>query len=70
MRDYSGVALNAFSGQALYIGPTFYTRLGSRAFMSAALDVQVWGGAVTAPGPLDLTNFERYQAKVRFGFEF
>jgi hypothetical protein len=70
LRDYSGAALNAFSGQALYVGPTFYARLGSKAFMSAAWDVQVWGGATTAPGALDLTNFDRHQAKVRFGFEF
>jgi len=70
IRDYSGAALNAFSGQALYVGPTFNTRLGSSAFMSAALDVQVWGGAAAASGALDLTNFERFQAKVRFGFEF
>lgn len=70
LRDYGGAALNTFSGQAVYIGPTVYVRLGGRAFMSAAWDVQVWGGATTAPGALDLTNFERYQAKVRFGFEF
>jgi hypothetical protein len=70
LRDYSGAALNAFSGQALYIGPTLYARLGKRAFMSVAWDVQVWGGATTMPGALDLTNFERHQAKLRLGFEF
>jgi hypothetical protein len=70
VRDYSGSTLNAFSGQALYIGPTFYARLGSKAFMSAAWDFQIWGGATGAPGALDLTNFERHQAKLRFGFEF
>jgi len=70
IRDYSGAALNVFSGQALYVGPTFNTRLGSGAFMSVALDVQVWGSAAAASGALDLTNFERFQAKVRFGVEF
>ena len=70
LRDYSGAALNAFSGQALYIGPTFYAQLGDKAFMSAAWNVQVSGGAATMPGALDLTNFERNQVKVRFGFEF
>ncbi|HMA70590.1 MAG TPA: hypothetical protein VKP67_03740 [Xanthobacteraceae bacterium] len=70
LRDYSGAALNTFSGQALYVGPTLYTRFGSNAFMSVAWDVQVWGGATGPPGALDLTNFERHQAKLRFGFEF
>jgi hypothetical protein len=70
MRDYGGAALNTFSGQAFYIGPTFYARVGSKTFVSAAWDVQVWGGATAAPGALDLTNFERHQVKLRFGFEF
>jgi hypothetical protein len=70
LRDYSGPALNAFSGQAVYAGPTVYVRLGERAFASAALEFQVWGGAVGVPGALDLANFERIQAKLRLGVEF
>jgi hypothetical protein len=37
---------------------------------SAAWDFQIWGGAIAAPGALDLANFERRQAKFRLGFEF
>ena len=70
LRDYSGAVLNTFSGQALYVGPTLYTRFGSKAFISVAWDAQIWGSATAAPGALDLTNFERHQAKLRFGFEF
>jgi len=70
LRDYSGAALNIFVGQALYIGPTFYARLGSNAFVSAAWDFQIWGSATATPGALDLANFERHQVKLRFGFEF
>ena len=70
LRDYSGAALDAFSGQAIYIGPTVYAQLGAKAFVSAAWEFQVWGGAVAAPGALDLVNFERHQAKLRFGLEF
>jgi hypothetical protein len=70
LRDYGGPALNVLSGQALYIGPTLYARISGSAFVSAAWDFQVWGGATAAPGALDLTNFERLQAKLRFGFEF
>ncbi|HLK84796.1 MAG TPA: hypothetical protein VKT99_25335 [Xanthobacteraceae bacterium] len=70
LRDYSGAALNVFAGQALYTGPTVYARVGSDAFVSAAWDIQIWGGAVGAPGALDLANFERHQVKLRFGLEF
>jgi hypothetical protein len=70
LRSYEGAALEAFSGQALYAGPTLYTRIGKQGWMSAAFDVQVWGGAVGSPGALDLVNFDRYQVKLRAGFEF
>jgi hypothetical protein len=70
LRDYSGSALNVFAGQALYIGPTLHTRLSGNAFVSAAWDFQIWGGAIAAPGALDLANFERHQVKLRFGLEF
>jgi hypothetical protein len=70
LRDYSGAALNVFSGQALYVGPTLYARIGGSAFVSAAWDFRVWGEATATPGALDLTNFERHQAKLRFGFDF
>jgi hypothetical protein len=70
LRDYGGSALNVFSGQAVYAGPTAYLRLNRKAFVSAAWDVQIRGGAVAAPGALDLTNFDRHQAKLRLGVEF
>jgi hypothetical protein len=70
LRDYSGAALNVFSGQALYTGPTVYARLAANAFVSVAWNFQIWGRATTAPGALDLANFERHQVKLRFGLEF
>jgi hypothetical protein len=38
--------------------------------MGAAWNIQVMGRMVNEPGSLDLTNFERHQAKVRFGYNF
>jgi hypothetical protein len=67
LRAYQGAA---FSGDALYLGPTLFVKLGEWAWLSAAFDVQARGRAVTAPGALDLVDFERYQAKLRLGFEF
>jgi hypothetical protein len=70
VRDYNGAALNIFSGQALYIGPTLHARFGENAFATLSWSVQAWGAAVNMTGSLDLTNFERHQAKLRIGFEF
>jgi hypothetical protein len=70
LRSYGGASLEVFSGQALYAGPTLYTRVGKQGWMSAAFNFQIWGRAVEVPSALDLVNFERYQAKLRFGYEF
>ncbi len=70
LRSYDGAALNVFSGQAVYMGPTVYTRLGEKVWLSAGWNFQAWGGAAGLPGALDLTNFERHQVKFRVGYEF
>jgi hypothetical protein len=68
LRSYEGAALNVFSGQAVYLGPTAFVALPNNYWLSAALNFQVWGRAAGGAESLDLTNFERYQAKFRVGF--
>jgi hypothetical protein len=70
LRSYDGLALDTFLGNALFIGPTFYARFSERAWISAAWNAQVAGRSVNLPGSLDLTNYERYQAKLRLGYNF
>ena len=70
LRGYEGAAFNVFSGQGLYFGPTLYARIGEKIWLSAAWNVQVWGGAVGVPGALDLVNFDRQQMKFRVGYDF
>jgi hypothetical protein len=70
LRAYEGAGLGTLTGQALYLGPTLYAKLGGRAWLSVAFDVQARGRAVATPGALDLVNFERYQANFRLGFDF
>jgi hypothetical protein len=70
LRAYEGAGLESFLGQALYLGPTLYAKLGEKAWLSAAFDVQARGRAASTPGALDLVNFERYQASFRLGFDF
>jgi hypothetical protein len=70
LEHYEGAALNHFAGRAVYLGPTLYTGLGGRWWLSAAWNFQVSGRAADVPGALDLNNFERYQAKLRIGVSF
>lgn len=70
LRQYDGLGLNSFAGQALYIGPTLYATFGQGYFLSAAWNVQVWGAVAGTSGALDLVNFERHQAKLRVGVVF
>jgi len=70
LRRYDGLGLDTFIGQALFIGPTFYQRFNDRIWMGAAWSVQVAGRATAVAAPLDLTNFERHQATLRFGYNF
>jgi hypothetical protein len=70
LRSYEGAALDVFSGQAVYVGPTAFVSLPNNYWLSAAVNIQVWGRAAGTADSLDLTNFERYQAKLRVGFSF
>jgi hypothetical protein len=70
LRAYQGAALEKFAGQAVFFGPTLYARLSKRLWVIAAWSPQIAGRAANVSGSLDLTNFERHQAKVQFGLEF
>jgi hypothetical protein len=62
---YDGLGLDRFRGEALYIGPTFFMRIGKHAGLSGAWNFQVAGKAVDDPGRLDLINHERQQVLLR-----
>ena len=70
-RQYDGLTFRTFRTQALSIGPTFQYKFTKNLFVSAAYQVQVWGHEKgdTAHG-LDLNNFERHYARVKFGMNF
>jgi hypothetical protein len=70
LRSFDGLGLDVLTGQAFFIGPTFYAKFNERIWMSAAWSLQVAGHASSEPGSLDLTNFERRQAVLRFGYNF
>jgi hypothetical protein len=63
-RAYDGVAPQGYRGQALYFGPTFHYQINERIDLSAAFIAQA------TTGPLDLDDFPRRLAKLRFEVEF
>jgi hypothetical protein len=71
LRHYDGSFFNAFTGDAVFIGPTLYAQLGRKAFMTAAWNAQVSGHDVDVPGSkLNFGEFTRSRAKLKFAVEF
>jgi hypothetical protein len=70
LRHYDGVAFCELNGAALYVGPTLYAKLWGNWLLSAAWNVQIAGGRTGLSNSLDLTDFERQQAKLRLGVSF
>jgi hypothetical protein len=67
---FEGVSLNALLGQGLFVGPSFYLKLPNHWFASGGWNTQVSGHAAGEPFSLDLTNFERHEARLQVGFDF
>jgi hypothetical protein len=64
------LGVDAFASHALFLGPTVFAKLSERAWIAAAWSIQVAGRSADDSGWLDLTNFERHQARLLFGFTF
>lgn len=69
LRLYDGFGLDSRAGQATYLGPSLCWKPGGIT-VRAGWSAQIAGDARGIPGSLDLTNFERHQAKVSVGFSF
>ncbi len=70
LRQYEGIGLEAFAGQALFVGPTAYFQLSKHSRLTAAWSVQAWGRPAGSHAALDLVNFERHRARLVFGVNF
>lgn len=70
LRHYDDFALSAFTGDTVLLGPTLYVRFTPKIFMSAAWNTQVWGREVGNPLSLNLAEFQRNRAKLKFAVEF
>lgn len=69
-RQYEGVGLGEFSGQAVFVGPTAYFQLSERSRLTMSWSMQAWGRPAGSGANLDLANFERHQARLVFGVNF
>jgi hypothetical protein len=70
LRHYDAANLSAFTGDAIMLGPTLYVRFTPKMFMTAAWNAQVWGREVGNPVPLNLAEFQRHRARLKFAWEF
>jgi len=70
LRHYDSPTLSAFSGDALMLGPTLYVQFTPKMFMTAAWNAQIWGREVGNSLPLNLAEFQRHRARLKFAYEF
>ena len=55
---------DAFTGDAVMLGPTLYIRFTPKMFMTAAWNAQVWGREIGNPVSLNLAEFQRHRARL------
>ena len=70
LRHYDAANLTAFTGDAVMLGPSVYIQFTPKMFMTAAWNTQVWGREIGNPVSLNLAEFQRHRAKLKFAYEF
>ena len=70
LSHYEGAFGNSFTGDALYLGPTFFWQISPKVLISSSWQMQVAGREVGFTAPLDLTDFSRQRAMLLVEFEF
>ena len=69
---FDGLALKKNLGNAFFVGPTLAIAFQGGSMLNFVWTPQVAGRALpaSAPGPLDLDNFERHHLRVKFATIF
>jgi hypothetical protein len=70
LQKYESAGFDNFAGHAFFIGPAAYAKLSDKWWMSAGASFQVAGRAEDDGRALDLTNFERFETRLRIGYNF
>ncbi len=69
-RAYDGGALDRFTGDAVFAGPTFSYTISKEIGISGTWQTQIAGSAVGDNRSLNLDQFERHQALLRLNLHF
>ena len=70
VRHYDTLGPSAFTGDAILVGPSLYIQLTPKTFMTAAWNAEVWGREIGNPVSLNLAEFQRHRARLKFAWEF
>jgi hypothetical protein len=70
LRHYDAMNLTSFTGDAVMLGPSLYVQFTPKMFMTAAWNAQVWGREIGNPVSLNLSEFQRQRARLKFAWEF
>src|SRR5438552_6446835 len=70
LRHYDAANLTAFTGDAVMLGPTLFVRFTPKMFMTAAWNAQIWGREIDNQVSLNLAEFQRHRAKLKFAVKF
>jgi hypothetical protein len=70
LRHYEGLSFGSFSGDTVYLGPTFFWKIGPKTLITVSWEAQVAEREIGGPSPLNLTDFSRQRARLLLEFEF
>ena len=70
LAHFNGSGFNSFTGDSVYLGPTFFWNIAPKVLLSAAYEFQVAGHEPGVIPALDLTDFSRQRARLLLEFEF
>ncbi len=69
-REFEGLGMQNFVGDALYIGPTLHIQLSGHVMVAAAFSTQIAGHSVGDDRVLNLADFQRYLGNLKVEIEF
>ena len=70
LRHYDSFGLSHFTGNAVMVGPTLFVQFTPKMFMTAAWNTQIYGREVDTTVSLNLAEFQRNRARLKFAWEF
>ncbi|MCA0246585.1 MAG: hypothetical protein LCH93_08195 [Proteobacteria bacterium] len=68
-RGFDALAFGNLTGQAVFLGPTFYATLGKGVSLSGAWNIQAWGQTTGLDPALDVALFQRQMFKLRLAID-